>query len=101
MNPFALTPEDHREIARLVIDGLRNAPSTSPDILTLAEAKIYTRRPSKTAFFEWCQRWKVKPHSRGRYGRAQLDLALQRESGAAHLPATLRKHQGALEAHAA
>ena len=38
-------------------------------------------------------RWKVLQCARSRYSRKDLDLALQREAGYAHTPATLRVHQ--------
>lgn len=64
-------------------------------VLTRGEAKVYVKRPSEGAFVAWCRRWKISPASRGRYARAALDLALEREGGIAHTPATLRAHQRA------
>lgn len=70
----------------------------SPLVLTRGEAKTFVRRPSEGAFVAWCKRWRVKPGSRGRWSRAALELALERESGIAHTPATLRRHQESLRA---
>ena len=70
-------------------------------IMTRTEAKAYVRRSSEGAFVAWCKRWKVKPHSRGRYARAQLDRALERETGVVRTPATLRRHQAELDGRAA
>lgn len=64
-------------------------------VLTRSEAKIYVKRLSEGAFSAWCARWKVKPGARGRWSRAALDLALEREGGLRHTPATLRRHQDA------
>lgn len=53
------------------------APS---EILTRTEAMAHTKRRSHAAFCVWCAANKVKPASRGRYSRTQLDMALQREA---------------------
>lgn len=54
-------------------------PATG-EILTLAEARAYVKRPSRSAFNDWCRANGIKAAHRGRYSRTQLDLALQREA---------------------
>lgn len=67
------------------------------EVLTLGEARVYVKRPSKRAFYLWCKRWGVEAKAHGRYGRAALDLALARESGAVRTPAVLRREQEAMQ----
>ena len=90
--PMTLTAEDHRAIAVQVVELLR-APAATEDVLTRPEARAYVKRPSEGAFCEWCQKWGVSPRSRGRYSRAKLDLALEREAGTAHTPAAMKRQQ--------
>jgi hypothetical protein len=97
MNTVDLSSESVESIAQRVAELLR-APAPTPQVLTRGEAKAYVKRPSEGAFVAWCKRWKIRPASHGRYARAALDLALEREGGLVHTPATLRAHQ---EIHAA
>lgn len=68
----------------IVLRELRAQPVIVPlqtsDVLTRDEAKAYVKKISEGAFSEWCARWGVKPAIRGRYSRARLDVALDREA---------------------
>lgn len=85
------------DLIQLVRDAVRDAmrdmaqPTPAKSILTRAEAMIYVGRKSHAAFSAWCARWQVRAECRGRWSRTRLDLALAREAGAAHIPASLRK----------
>lgn len=81
-------PPEHEAIAQRVVELLRDLPT--PDVMTRREAMVYVKRRSEGAFCEWCQRWRVKPVSRGRYSRNVLDLALAREAGTVRTPASMR-----------
>ncbi len=54
-------------------------PAAPSEILTRTEAMAHAKSRSHAAFCVWCAANKVKPATRGRYSRTQLDLALQRE----------------------
>lgn len=82
---------------RLAMREQSQASAPTPEVLTLAEAVAYTKRPSAWAFYQWARRWRVKSKTRGRYSRQDLDRALERESGLTHMPATLRRHQEELK----
>lgn len=91
-----LSDQSIERIAQRVAELLRGAPTVTADVMTYADARAYVKRASPMAFYRWCDRWKVKAKHRGRYGRADLDLALALESGTLHTPATLRRHQNGL-----
>lgn len=95
MTSVDLSPESIEAIARRVVELLREQPAVvgTPNLLTRTEARAYTKRPSQGGFCAWCRRWKVKPVSRGRYSRRDLDLALSREAKLTPTPATILEHQ--------
>lgn len=95
MSTVELSERSIERIAQRVAELLR-APNPTSDMLTLAEATAYVKRPSAWAFYKWARQWRVKSKTRGRYSRAALDLALERESGLTHTPATLQRHQRVL-----
>lgn len=70
--------------------GVTVLPAT-PHILTRAEAMAYVKVRSQGAFCAWCHRWRVRPQSRGRYSKVVLDLALSREAGIRHTPASFKR----------
>lgn len=94
MGTVDLSAESIEAIAQRVAELMR-APAPTLQVLTRGEAKVYVKRPSEGAFVAWCRRWKIRPASHGRYARRELDLALEREGGIKHTPATLRAHQRA------
>lgn len=95
MTSVELSAASIEAIAQRVAELMR-APAQTSLVLTRGEAKIYVKRPSEGAFVAWCKRWKIRPASHGRYARADLDLALEREGGLKHTPATLRHYQDEL-----
>lgn len=56
------------------------APLVTDRILTLPEAKAYTKHTSDSAFYRWAARWRVTSGSNGRFARGHLDSALVREA---------------------
>lgn len=48
-------------------------------VLTLAEAVVYTKHESDSAFYRWCTKWSVQAVAHGRYSRRWLDRALEKE----------------------
>jgi hypothetical protein len=96
-------PPEQEAIARRVVELLREQPTFvgTPNLLTRTEARAYTKRPSQGGFCAWCRRWKIKPVSRGRYSRRDLDLALSREAKLMPTPATILEHQRKLGGKAA
>lgn len=76
-----ISEQDIEAIARRVVELQRQTTlPQSERILTRSEARAYVKRHSEAAFCDWCKKWRIKPFSRGRYSRDQLDLALERES---------------------
>lgn len=56
------------------------APTVTDRILTVPEARAYTKHESDSAFYRWCSRWRVTSSAPGRYARSQLDNGLEREA---------------------
>jgi hypothetical protein len=82
-----MTNEDVEAVAVRVVALLRAEPvvvaplhAETADVLTLAEARSYVKRPSRSAFHVWCKKWGVRAAAHGRYARARLDVALGREA---------------------
>jgi hypothetical protein len=75
----AISDSDVDRIARRVVE-LQATTLTQSEVLTRSEAMAYAKRQSHAAFSVWCAANHVRPVSRGRYSRSQLDLALQREA---------------------
>lgn len=74
--------EDIEAVARRAVELWREAarqPIATAEVMTTAEAREYVKRPSPSAFKRWRRQWGVKPFGR-RYSKAQLDVALNRES---------------------
>jgi hypothetical protein len=72
-----LSDADVQAIADAVTARISSAPS---EILTRTEAMAHAKHKSHAAFCVWCAANKIKPATRGRYSRTQLDMALQREA---------------------
>src|SRR5258708_14194641 len=70
-----------------VLDGAR---STSV-ILTRAEGIEYVKKRRNSSFDRWVSKWGVRSSAHGRYSRENLDLALARVGGYAHVRPSIRK----------
>lgn len=75
---IALSDNDVARIADAVVQRINTAAPS--EILTRAEAMAHTKRRSHAGFCVWCAANNVRPATRGRYSRTQLDMALQREA---------------------
>jgi len=71
----ALLKQQQQQLDTLV----KRAPLPGP-ILTTGEATAYTKHESDSAFYRWCGKWRVTRTANGRYSRAHLDRALDREA---------------------
>lgn len=60
-------------------------------VLSKADATKYVGYGDEKQFQRWCARWRVGQCARGRYRTRDLDLALEREGGLRHTPASLRR----------
>lgn len=60
-------------------------------ILTRAEAMAFTKQPTPRAFDDWRRKFGVRSVGLHRYSRKHLLLALNREAGEVHMPASLRR----------
>jgi len=74
-----LEPADLESLRALLRAELA-APLVTDRILTLPEAKAYTKHTSHSAFYRWASRWRVTSGSNGRFARGHLDSALVREA---------------------
>jgi hypothetical protein len=72
-----------------------------PHILTTEEAVRYAKLGSDSAFYRWAEKWHVAPCAYGRWSRAALDMALNREAGLSRTPATLRRRPKSLSGNSA
>lgn len=50
-------------------------------VMDVTEAMALACCRSKSAFYRWCAKWRVRPCSQGRYPRHQVMRALEREAG--------------------
>ena len=66
-------------------------------ILTTEEAVRFSKLGSDSALYRWSDKWGVRPVAHGRWSRAQIELAMEREAGLTHTPASLKKRQAALK----
>lgn len=80
-------------IAEKVASRLLAQQLITDKIMSRKEAMIYTRHRSNPAFTAWAKRWEIRTDSRGRWSRTRLDLALEREAGAARIPAQLNRNR--------
>lgn len=76
--PLALTDADVARIADAVVTRMRST-EPSGEVLTRTQAMTLSSHRSVEAFHKWCQRHRVKAAFRGRYSRAHLMVALERE----------------------
>lgn len=76
---MTLTPADITAIAEAVAARITRPSVEQSEILTRTEAMAHTKRRSHAAFGVWCAANGVKPATRGRYSRTQIDMAMQRE----------------------
>jgi hypothetical protein len=74
-----LDPADLEQLRALLRAEL-TAPPRNDRILTLDEAKAYTKHTSDSAFYRWASRWRVTSAVNGRFAREFLDRALEREA---------------------
>ena len=49
-------------------------------VLPLSLAVRYVGKRSDRGFYRWCEKWGVQPCDSGRYSRAVLDRAMNKES---------------------
>jgi len=49
-------------------------------VLTPEEAMVLVGKNSPSGLHRWCERYKVRPCSKGRYSRRALEMALNKEA---------------------
>ncbi len=63
------------ELERLVREGLAPHP-----VLTTAQAQELANCGSDSAFYRWCEAWRVKASGQGRWARRAILAGLEREA---------------------
>lgn len=86
-----LDAADIEAIARRTAELVRDVQIAPASVMTRKEAMAYVRRTSTQAFHDWAARWYGPRGAKNRYSKSRLDLALAREAGTAHTPASFRK----------